>query len=53
MKKKKGGADTLTNMSADTAPLRNHGVRASHVLGDDFTTPQAFKLLKETSFCSF
>lgn len=54
-KKKRGGADTLVNTlaSADIASSRgDRGPRASRVRRSNLTPPQAFKLLKETSFCS-
>lgn len=55
MKKKKGGADILTNMllSVDMAPLhtRNRGARVSHIHRNDFTTLQASKSLNEKCFC--
>lgn len=57
MKKKKGGADILTNMllSVDVARLRtrNQRARASPVHREDFTTPQASELLNENAFVHF
>ena len=55
MKKKKGGADILNNMSVDVAPRHKgrHGAGASLVRRTAFKTSRASELLKNTYFFHF